>query len=141
MSATSRVGRLIASSTSWTALPRWDWIPLSLPAGWELPADAVWINAGKVRITDLGMTKQNLDGAQVSAGFQHMSREAVSKQMRRNAPADARAFTSLVHGLPHDLRSNGHICPPVVHRAWEQIGLRLHPAPVLTKCLQQLGAQ
>jgi hypothetical protein len=29
--------------------------------------------------------------------------------MRRNALADAGAFTGLVHGLPHDLRSNGHI--------------------------------
>jgi hypothetical protein len=46
----------------------------------------------KCGITDLGMTKQNLDGAQVGAGFQHMGREAVSKQMRRNALLDARAF-------------------------------------------------
>src|ERR1700685_1408595 len=91
-------------------------------------------------ITDLGMTKKNLDGAQVGARLQKMSGKAMSKQMRRNAFLDARAFTSLVHGLPHDLRSNGHICPPVVHRAWEQVGLGLHPAPVLTKCLQQLGA-
>src|SRR5260370_19334164 len=116
MSATSRVGRLIASSASWTALPRWDWTPLSLPAGWEVPADG-------------------------GAGFQHMGREAVAKQMRRNSPPDAGALTSLVHRLPHNLRSDGHICPPVVHCTWEEIGLGLHPAPVLTQSLQQLGAQ
>src|ERR1019366_807682 len=92
-------------------------------------------------IANLGMAEQNLDGAQVGAGFQHMGREAVSKQMRRNALADTGALTSLVHSLPHDLRSNGHVCPPVVHRAWEQIGLGFHPAPVLTQSLQQLGAQ
>jgi hypothetical protein len=32
----------------------------------------------KCGITDLGMTKQNLDGAQVGAGFQQMGREAVT---------------------------------------------------------------
>src|ERR1035438_611036 len=92
-------------------------------------------------IADLGMAEQNLDGAQVGAGFQHVSREAVSKQMRRHAISDASALTSLVHGLPHDLRSDGHICPPVLHRTRKQIGLGLHPAPVLTQSLQQLGAQ
>jgi hypothetical protein len=30
------------------------------------------------RIADLGMAKQNLYGAQVSAGFQHVCREAVA---------------------------------------------------------------
>jgi hypothetical protein len=29
-------------------------------------------------IANLGMAKQNLDGAQVGAGFQHVSREAVT---------------------------------------------------------------
>ena len=60
-------------------------------------------------IADLGMAKQNLDGAQISTGFKHVCGEAVPKQMRRNALADAGALTRLVHGLPHDLRSNGHI--------------------------------
>src|SRR5664280_1294261 len=92
-------------------------------------------------IADLGMAKKNLDGAQVRSGFKHMCREAVSKQMRRNALTDAGALTSIVHGLPHDLRSNGYICTPVVHHAWEQVRLGLHPAPVLTQSLQQLRAQ
>jgi hypothetical protein len=46
----------------------------------------------KCGIADLGVAKQNLDGAQVSAGFQHVCRKAVSKQMRRNALADAGAL-------------------------------------------------
>src|ERR1035438_3052900 len=87
-------------------------------------------------IADLGMSEQNLDGAQVGPGFKHVRREAVAKQMRRNTLVDSGALTSLVHGLPHDLRRNGLICPPVVHCTWEQVGLGLHPAPVLTKSLQ-----
>jgi hypothetical protein len=34
-------------------------------------------------IANLGMAEQYLDGAQVSTGFKHVRREAVSKQMRR----------------------------------------------------------
>jgi hypothetical protein len=49
--------------------------------------------------------------------------------------------TGLVHSLPHDLRHNGHIRTPVVYHAWEQVGPGLHPAPVLTQSVQQLGAQ
>ena len=85
--------------------------------------------------------QQHLDGAQVGAGFQHVSREAVSKQMRGNTISDASPLTRLVHRLPHDLRSDGYICPPVVHRTRKQIGLGPHPTPVLTQSLQQLGAQ
>src|SRR5487761_2127768 len=92
-------------------------------------------------ITDLGMAKQNLDGAQVCAGFKHVGREAMSKQMGRHPLTYAGALASLVHGLPHDLRSNGLISPPVVHRTWEQVGPWLHPPPVLTKSLQQRGTQ
>src|SRR5579862_9539205 len=94
----------------------------------------------KCGIADLGMAEKNLDGAQIGTGFEHVCREAVSKQMGRNALADGGAFTSLVHGFPDDLRSNGLICPPVVHCTWKQVGPGLHPAPVLAKSLQQLGA-
>ena len=45
------------------------------------------------------------------------------------------------HRLPDDLLCNGHICPPALHRTWEQIGLGLHPAPVLAQSLQQLRGQ
>jgi hypothetical protein len=40
------------------------------------------------RIANLGMAKQYLDGAQIGAGFQHVCREAVAKQMGRTALAD-----------------------------------------------------
>ena len=45
------------------------------------------------------------------------------------------------HSRPDDLLSDRHIGPPVVHHAWEQVGLGLHPAPVLSQSLQKLGSQ
>src|SRR5258708_7665908 len=45
MSATSRVGRLIASSASWSALLHRVWIPRWLPADWEQPAGVGVTNA------------------------------------------------------------------------------------------------
>src|ERR1035441_4592030 len=113
--------------------------------GFERTGNRLQMAAGQMQvesgIADLGMAEQYLNGAQVGAGFQHVCREAVAKQMRRHALLDAGALASLVYGLPHNLRSNGHIRPPVVDRAWEQVGLGLHPAAVLTQRLQQLGAQ
>jgi hypothetical protein len=44
-------------------------------------------------IAELGMAKQNLDSAHFRVGFKHVGHEAVSKQMGRNAPADAGAIT------------------------------------------------
>ena len=38
------------------------------------------------------MAEQNLDSAQVGAGFKHVRRETVSKQMRRNVLIDAGAL-------------------------------------------------
>src|ERR1035438_34746 len=49
MSATSRVGQLIASSASWSALLHQDSKPRLLPADWEPPADGVGTDAGRVR--------------------------------------------------------------------------------------------
>src|ERR1700691_6604661 len=47
MSATSRVGRLIASSVSWRAFLLRGWTPRSLPADWESLADGAATGAGK----------------------------------------------------------------------------------------------
>src|SRR5882762_1169833 len=47
MSATSRVGRLIASSASWNALLRRAWKPRWLRADWEQPAGVGVTNADK----------------------------------------------------------------------------------------------
>src|ERR1022692_2587024 len=48
MSATSRVGRLIASSASWNASLHLDSKPRLLPADWEPPADGGGTDAGRV---------------------------------------------------------------------------------------------
>src|ERR1039458_5628232 len=47
MSATSRVGRLIASSASWNASPLRGWKPQSLPEDLVLPADDAWTSGDK----------------------------------------------------------------------------------------------
>src|ERR1035441_3452070 len=49
MSATSRVGRLIASSTSWTASLHRDSKPRLLPADWQPPADGGGTDARRER--------------------------------------------------------------------------------------------
>ena len=54
---------------------------------------------------------------------------------------DAGTLGGLVHRLPDDLLCNGNVSPPALHRPWEQIGLGLHPAPVLAQGLQQLRGQ
>src|ERR1019366_8057202 len=48
MSATSRGGRVIASSASWSASPQRDWKPRLLPADWRPPADGGGTDAGRV---------------------------------------------------------------------------------------------
>src|ERR1035441_450871 len=87
------------------------------------------------------MAKQNLDGAQVGAGFQHMSCETMPQAVRRYVLGDAGTLGGLVYRLPDDLFRNRDIGPPSLHRTWEQIGLGLHPAPILAQSLQQLGGQ
>jgi hypothetical protein len=54
------------------------------------------------------MAKQNLDGAQVSAGFQHGCGEAVSKQMGRNALADAGALIFSARSAQSGIAVVGH---------------------------------
>ena len=75
-------------------------------------------------ISDLGMAEQYLNGAQVGAGFQHVSREAVSKQMGRNALADAGAFTSFVHSLAAQLR-----VVPLLNGRVEGVHVDMHNLP------------
>ena len=71
------------------------------------------------RVFKLGVAKKNLDGAQISTGFQHVGGEAMPKQMRRYVLLDAGTFNCLVDSVPDDLLSNGHICTPIVHCAWK----------------------
>src|SRR6266853_6927701 len=65
---------------------------------------------------------------------------AVAQTVRRNLLLDACAFGGLTAGMPHHLRGDRHVRPPIMNRAWKQIRLRFHPTKVLTQGLQQLLA-
>ena len=86
-------------------------------------------------VSELGVSEKNLDGAQVGAGFQHVRCEAMPQRMGRYVLSDTGTLSGLVHGLPDNLLCNRHICPPALHRAWEKVGLGLHPSPVLAQGL------
>ena len=47
------------------------------------------------------VSQQQLNGAQVCAGLQHVSREAVAQGMRADPFADARAQSRFMTGVPH----------------------------------------
>src|ERR1035441_7019086 len=61
MSATSRVGRLIARSSSWNASPHRGWTPRWLPADWESPVDDAGTSAGR-RWCDRAWSVQEVSG-------------------------------------------------------------------------------
>jgi hypothetical protein len=92
-------------------------------------------------VGEFGMTEQNLDRAQIGTGFQHVSGETVPERVRRHMLTDPSKFRGLRHGLPDNLLCDGHVGPPVVDGAGEQICLRLHPAPILAQGVQQLRGQ
>ena len=46
-------------------------------------------------VSELGMAEENLDGAKVGAGFQHMSRETMPQAVRRYVLGDAGALGGL----------------------------------------------
>ena len=61
--------------------------------------------------------------------------------MRINTFLEARPLGCLSACPPDYLARDGHIRAPVVHRAGEQIRLRLHPAPVLPQGFQKRFTQ
>src|ERR1035438_4437973 len=87
------------------------------------------------------MSEKYLDGAQIGACFEHMRGETVPERVRRYMLLDTGLLGCVSDSVPDDLFGNGHISPPIVHHAWEQISLGLHPAPVLSQSLQKLGSQ
>src|ERR1017187_536615 len=70
-----------------------------------------------------------------------MRGETVPQRMGRYMLLDAGLRGCLSHSRPNDLLRDGHISPPIVHHAWEQVCLGLHPAPVLSQSLQTVGGQ
>src|ERR1017187_2869000 len=67
----------------------------------------------------VGMAEQQLDGAQVGAGFEQMSGEAMSKSVGMQRLVDPGAFGGLPAGVPDDLVSDRSV-GRVMRAAWEQ---------------------
>src|SRR6202167_2143921 len=92
---------------------------------------------------EVSMAEQDLNGAQVGAGFKKMCGEAMTQSVRVDAPIlKARTFSSDLAGSPEDLGGDGITCRvPAV--AGKQPLLRLAPetSPVDAKFLQQLRAE
>src|ERR1700677_802499 len=92
---------------------------------------------------EVSMAEQDLNGAQVGAGFKKMCGEAMTQSVRMDAPMlKARTFSSDLAGSPEDLGGDGIPCRvPAV--AGKQPLLRLAPetSPVDAKLLQQLRAE
>jgi hypothetical protein len=72
--------------------------------GAEAPLGKVEIDG---RLFQVGMTQQHLNGAQVGAGFQQMSREAVAKRVGVKLFPDPRAFGGFAASVPDDLGADG----------------------------------
>src|SRR5271166_3689348 len=113
--------------------------------GFERTRNRLQMAPGQVQMdggmSELGVSEKHLNGAQVGAGFQHVCCEAVPQSVRRYMLSDPGTLGGFVHGLPDDLLCNGNVGSPALHRTWEQVGLGLHPAPVLAQSLQQLRSQ
>jgi hypothetical protein len=54
------------------------------------------------RVGQLGVSEQQLDGAEIGTGFEQMRCEAVPKRVRRNALGDAGRLRRFGYGDPRD---------------------------------------
>jgi hypothetical protein len=61
------------------------------------------------RLAQVGVAEQQLDGAQVGAGFEQMCGEAVSKSVRMQRLVDSGALGGFPAGVPDDLVADGVI--------------------------------
>ena len=60
-------------------------------------------------LAQVGVAEQQLDGAQVGAGFEQMGGEAVSKRVRMQRLVDAGALGGFPAGVPDDLVADGSV--------------------------------
>ncbi len=72
--------------------------------------DGLQVFSGQVqidgRIPDVGVSEQYLNGAQVRAGFEQVSRETVPQGVRVNAFGDAGALGRYAAGMPDNPPGN-----------------------------------
>ena len=79
----------------------------------------------------IAMTEQNLNGAQVGARLQQVSRPTVAQRVRRNALVDTSPTRSLATCDPDGLVGNRLIESAAKRACGKQVELRLASAPVL----------
>jgi len=95
------------------------------------------------RYFKVAMTKQDLNGAQVGAGFEKVRGEAMSQGVGMNAAVvEAGALGSDLAGRPQDL--GGHRlagCVPAVAGKQPLLGLAPETAPVGAQFFEQPGAE
>src|SRR5687768_445351 len=70
-----------------------------------------------------------------------MRRVRMSQRMRRDALVDPGVARRQTHGVPDHLARDRRVGPPAVARTREEIGLRPHPAVVLTQGGQERGTE
>src|ERR1041385_3672333 len=92
-------------------------------------------------VFELAMSQKYLDGAQVSASLQQVSREAMPQGVRGDMFLDARAPSGFLARFPGRFGRNRQIATASLDRPRKEIRLGLHPAPIDTQRLQQFLAQ
>src|SRR5580658_5851136 len=92
---------------------------------------------------EVSMAEQDLDGAQVGAGFKKMCGEAMTQSVRMDASMlKARTFSSDLAGSPGDLGGDGITCRvPAVAGKQPLPGLAPEAAPVDAQLFEQLRAE
>jgi|SRR5271157_386595 hypothetical protein len=83
------------------------------------------------------MTKQKLDGSEVSAGFKEMNGEGVAQGMRSDRLVDTEELTRLPAGMC-DSKTADRLIGDI---AWEQPFLWLFRAPITAQDLQKFGRE
>jgi hypothetical protein len=79
------------------------------------------------------MTEQQLDGAQIGAGFQQMNGEGVAQGVRCDRPDDARPLSRLPAGELHGEPRN-RLAGPIARK---QPDLRMRLFPILPQSVQE----
>src|SRR6516165_5870886 len=87
------------------------------------------------------MSEPDLDGAQVSTGFEKMGGTAVAERVGVDGFVDAGGLGSLATSQPHDIGRDGSVGALAFQGTREEVGLGLHPTPVLAQSFQQLGTE
>jgi hypothetical protein len=90
----------------------------------------------------IAMAQQDLNGAQIGAGFQQMSGEAVTQRVGMNLFLDAGSLGGSLAGVPDGFGVDGPIAAMVaVARKQPHVGFSVQPMPMGTELFQQLGTE